>query len=150
VLPPVPPVPQVFLGDLAWVSGRSGWGGGPKKDRSIEGHPIRIGGKEYARGIGTHAESELVYDLKPTYTQFVAVVGTDEEIESTGSPSMVFQVLVDDRLLAESPVIGKGEVWHLQVPLPPGGKRLALKVTKGPDGINHDHGDWANAGLLTR
>lgn len=150
VLPPLPPSPQVHLSDLNWVSGRCGWGGAPKKDRSIEGHTLRIGGKEYARGMGIHAESEIVYDLKPSYTRFVAIVGADEEIESTGSPSMVFQVLVDDRLLTESPIVGKGEVWHFDVPLPPGGKRLALKVTKGPDNINHDHGDWVNAGFLTR
>jgi alpha-glucosidase len=150
VLPPLPPTPQVHLSDLPWVSGKCGWGGAPKKDRSIEGHALKVAGKTYERGMGTHAESEIVYDLKPTYARFVAVVGIDQEIEATGAPSVVYQILVDGKLLAESPIVGKDEAWHFDVALPEGGKRLALRVTKGPDGINHDHADWVNAGFLTR
>ena len=150
VLPPVPPMPNVYLDALSYVSGKCSWGGAPRKNRSIEGNPLKLAGKQYEHGIGTHAESEVVYKLKPTYARFVAVVGIDQEIESTGAPSVVFQVLVDGKKLAESPIIGKDEVWHLDVPLPEGGKRLTLRATKGPDNINHDHADWVNAGFVTR
>jgi alpha-glucosidase len=41
VLPPVPPLPNVYLDSLGWVSAKCGWGGAPKKNRSIEGHPLK-------------------------------------------------------------------------------------------------------------
>ncbi|MBE7558979.1 NPCBM/NEW2 domain-containing protein [bacterium] len=61
---------------------------------------------------------------------------------------MIFQVWMDDKLLAESPLVRANDAWHLDVPLPPGGKMVRLVATDAGDGINCDHADWADAGFI--
>jgi len=149
ILPPEPPAPDVYISDLAPIKAVAGWGGDPKMDRSIEGNPLSVGGKSYAKGIGTHAVSEIVFALRPEYRRFVSVVGNDGEASNRGG-SMSYQVFADDRMLDETPVLSGGEFWHVDVAIPAGAKTLRLVVTDGGDGIGCDHGDWANAGFVTK
>jgi alpha-galactosidase len=73
----------------------------------------------------------------------------DDEMRGHESEtSVVFQVFADEKCLAQSPVIHLNELWRFTVQLPQGSRRLRLVVTDAGDGINCDHGDWANAGFL--
>ena len=47
-------------------------------NKSIDGNPIRIGGKEFAEGVGTRATSVLFVDLAGLADRFSAVVGADD------------------------------------------------------------------------
>ncbi len=53
----------VWLDDLDVSLATQGWGD-PKKNQSIDGHNLSIGGQAFARGFGTHAESVLYINLK--------------------------------------------------------------------------------------
>jgi len=113
--------------------------------RSVDGHPLRIGGRTFAHGLGTHAEGEFEIDLHGTATEFLASAGVDDEVGKKGS--VVFSVWVDDRESFRSPVLHGGDA-----PLPiavdlTGAKRLALVLGDGGDGIDYDHADWAEARL---
>ena len=44
-------------------------------NRSVEGKPLTAGGKTYIQGLGSHANSKLVYDLSGQYERFEAWVG---------------------------------------------------------------------------
>ena len=101
------------------------------------------------KGMGVSARSELAYTFKPKYKAFVAVVGIDDEMIDFAPASVTFQVLADDRLLKETPIMRPGQYWHLNVKLPADTQRVRLIVTDAGDGINGDHGDWANAGFRT-
>jgi hypothetical protein len=148
--PPPPPPADVSIGDLQPLVSTVGWGGYAKRHRSIEGRPLSIAGRAYAKGMGVSAISELVYDLKPEYKAFAAAAGLDDEMRDWTLGSITYQVFVDGKLLHESPVLRQGEAWFINVPIPPGSKQIRLVVGDAGDGINCDHGDWGDAGFLVR
>ena len=147
--PPLPPPPDIFISDLKAVVSTVGYFETAKADRSTQNKPMQIAGKPYNKGMGVSARSELAYTFKPEYKAFVAVVGIDDEMINFAPASVTFQVLADDRLLEETPVMRPGQYWHLNVRLPADTQRVRLIVTDAGDGINGDHGDWANAGFRT-
>ena len=149
-LPPRPPKPDVHLSDLSPLKATSEWGGPPKKDRSILGKPLRIGGRTYAKGMGVHANSELTYALKGELKRFVALVGLDDEKSNDPRASVVFEVHVDGRRLASWAVKKANVVRSFNVALPPGSKQIRLVVTDAGDGIACDHADWVDAGFLRK
>jgi len=146
--PPEIPMPNVHLSDLKPVKATCGWGK-PMADRSVTNKPLSIGGKQYAKGMGVHSFSELVYPLKPGYKAFVAAVGIDAAAKHHGSPA--FQVFIDGKLVRETPtMLGSDGHWNIHTPIPPGSKMIRLVATKGSDGLyNWDHADWANSGFVT-
>ena len=146
--PPEIPMPNVHLSDLEAVKATCGWGK-PMADRSVTNRPLSIGGKQYAKGMGVHSFSELVYPLKPGYKAFVAAVGIDDVAKHRGSPA--FQVFIDGKLVRETPtMLGSDGHWNIHTPIPPGSKMIRLVATKGSDGLyNWDHANWVNAGFVT-
>ncbi len=146
---PRPPAPEVHLSDLAWVRGTAGYGGPPRQDLSIESRGLAIGGEAFSKGIGTHAKSELVYTLDPAWDRFVAIAGIDDEMGNRDVCSVIFRVIVDGEVLAESVVMKAMERWNFDVSLPEGGKQLTLEVLEADSGMNSDHADWVEAGFLS-
>lgn len=144
-----PALPDIYLDSLDWVSATSGWTA-PLKNKSVDGNPLIVAGKTYEHGIGTHANSDIVYKIPEGAKRFVAIVGGDEEVEEAGGyASMLFYVYADNQLLDASPLIGKGHYWNFNVALPAGAKELRLSLRDNGN-KNYDHGDWVNAGFLTR
>jgi glucose/arabinose dehydrogenase/endonuclease YncB( thermonuclease family) len=144
----LPPGGTTYLSDLGPTSATNGWG--PfEKDMSNgdaaagDGRPLTLRGTVYAKGIGTHAISDLHYYIGGSCTAFTAVVGVDDEATTFGS--VVFQVLTDGTKVFDSgTVLGGGAVQNVNVNLT-GKSDLELVVTDAGDGISWDHGDWANA-----
>ena len=143
-----PPQPQIPLGQLTPLKATVGWNGPPKTDKSIQGKPLSIAGSVYAHGIGTHAHSEIEYALKPEFHRFVAVVGVDDEMLNYPEGSVVFEVWIDGRRMAQTAVMRPGEVACVDVNIPAGGKVIRLVAGDAGDGIDADHADWANAGFV--
>jgi hypothetical protein len=111
-------------------------------DKSVEGNKLNLGGKSYARGFGTHANSELVFNLADHFEHFEAWVGVDDEMRSFGKSSVIFKVLADERELFNSGVMRNDTPpRHVSVPLS-GVENLSLVVTDAGDGISGDHADW--------
>ena len=75
------------LTDLKWISATSGYGE-VKVNRTCENRPIIIDNKP-AEGIGSHAESVIIYDLPVGYNTFTATGVVTQE-----KGSVVFGVLV--------------------------------------------------------
>ena len=136
----------VWLSHLKWQSASAGWSPNndklPRLDRSIEGALLVAGRQHYRKGIGTHAPSEIVYDLNGGYTRFAAEVCAAEQ-----GGTVVFQVFGDDRLLSESGVMhGLRGSKEIDVPLE-GVKQLRLVVTDAGDNYFSDCANWAGARL---
>lgn len=120
--------------------------GDPHAGKTVDSNPLTLGGKVYPHGLGTHAVSQLVIDLKGTATRFEAMAGVDDERKGQGS--VVFQVYVDGVKKAETKTLHGGDApVPISVDLT-GAKRLLLTVTDGGDDNTNDHADWAGA-LLT-
>lgn len=68
-----------------------------KVGKNQAGGPLKVGGKEYVDGIGTHAVSVISYNLPAGYTTFRATGGLDAGgIDQAGSkPSVQFRAYTD-------------------------------------------------------
>jgi hypothetical protein len=157
-LPPTPPKPDVYLSDLIpeknqqdgenheIIRDQACWDG----FRNEGLPPIRLAGKTYGKGLSQHTDAETVFELKPEYARFVAVAGVDDCTGNKGA--LFFRVLVDDQLLAESPILrGTAQrYWHFDCPLPSGAKRLTLFSLHSPDNVGFNMCDWAEAGFMLR
>jgi len=150
--PPPPTNPTgtgTYLSDLTWVSATVGWGT-IQKDKSILGNTLTLNGTTYAKGIGTHAVSNIVYNLAGQYTTFTSDVGVDDEENGKGVGSVDFQVIGDGKLLFDSGVLHNGSApAHINISVA-GVKQLTLVATNGVAGsIDYDHADWAGAELFS-
>jgi hypothetical protein len=136
-----------YLSDLSWTSATVGWGT-IQKDKSIKGNPITLRGTVYQKGIGTHANSTITYNLAGKYSTFVSDIGIDDEVNGQGS--VIFQVIGDGKVLyTSSTLTGASAVVHLNINVS-GVQQLQLVCnTATPGNIDYDHGDWAGAKLLS-
>ena len=108
---------------------------------------LRIREREFTKGLGTHAKSEIIFQLDPKdkWQMFTAYVGVD----NAGGPrgTLEFQVYTDGKLAATS---GQVNAAHDAVPIwadVSNCKELKLVVTDADDGIFGDIADWADAVL---
>ena len=137
---------RVWLDELSVTGIACGWGE-VKKNKSINGHQLRIGDKKYQRGIGTHAESIAIYKVDGKAVAFDAEVGLDAEIfpGEAGSASVKFIVRADGRIVADTDVLkGKCAGVHIHAKLADA-KMVELVVSEAGDGDAWDHSDWADA-----
>jgi hypothetical protein len=140
---PVEKINGVFLDTIDPVSVKQGFGE-LKKNRSVWDKEMIIGGQNFRRGLGTHANSEIVYNLDGKYRAFQAWAGPD--MATNGS--MGFTVFVDGQKRWESGRMVRGDAAKgVEVDLT-GAKELRLVVDDGGDSIGGDHADWANARLV--
>ncbi|HXP59131.1 MAG TPA: NPCBM/NEW2 domain-containing protein [Dongiaceae bacterium] len=129
--------------DLSQIE--QGWGS-PHRNRSVEGRELSIGGKKFARGLGTHSESTFLISLGGQAQRFSASVGVDDETDGLGS--VTFRVAGDHKTLWESGVMrGGAPAKPVSVDLT-GVKTLLLAVGDAGDGMDHDHADWAEAVIV--
>ena len=137
-----------YVSDLVVVSQSNGWGP-VERDRSNgeagagDGGPLTIGGVVYAKGLGVHAVSDVVYAVPSGCTSFTAQVGVDDEVGGNGS--VVFEVWADGTKRVSSPrLTGADNAVPLVADLT-GASQLRLVVQNGGDNVDSDHADWAGA-----
>lgn len=113
------------------------------------GHRLRIGGKEYPRGLYCHANSKLLVRLPGPGKQFTAVVGIDSNADtSPGRGSVIFSVRVKERVAFRSAVLREGMPGvPVQVDLA-GAREFYLEIGDAGDGIGWDQSDWADARVV--
>ena len=146
-------MPDVLLETLNPVKIERGWSRGGKDWRkfSCTGGPLSINGRQYADGIGLHAQAEAVFEIKPEYERFVASAGVDD-VGHEGSVKV--SVYGDDQLLLETGVLKcQQPPVNIDLPIPHGadGRRpaqLRIVVSNAVEGINDDHTDLVNAGFV--
>ena len=138
-----------YLSSLTWVSATIGYGT-IGINQTVNGNTITLRGTSYAQGIGTHAVSQIVYNLKGGYSSFVSDVGVDDEENGKGIGSIDFQVIGDGKVLFDSGVVtNNSPVVHINVSVA-GVQQLTLLASNGVAGsIDYDHADWAGAKLIS-
>ncbi|MEO5804436.1 MAG: PVC-type heme-binding CxxCH protein [Verrucomicrobiota bacterium] len=87
---------SVDLTDLKWKSATVGFGE-VGRNKNVKGEPLKIDGKVFANGIGTHAPSIIEYELPETnFTRFMAKVGPDHGgVDQNGGTSVEFFVFTE-------------------------------------------------------
>ena len=133
---------QIWLDDLNIKSFSEGVPSiSPKKCAS--GDTIRLGGKNYERGVGVQSLSILSMSLNGNARHFSAVVGADDMANKEVHYS--FFVLGDRKILFESGEMKVGDQpKNVEVDLK-GIKRLGLLVTIKGEEKGKTYSDWADA-----
>ncbi|MEU6123028.1 NPCBM/NEW2 domain-containing protein [Streptomyces sp. NPDC047123] len=145
-----PPAGTSPLGDLPWLSATNGWGP-VERDTSNgdsgagDGRPITIGGTVYAKGLGVHAESTVEYYTGGACEKVTAQVGVDDETIVKGT--VAFEIWADGRQAASTGVLTNAMPAQELSADVSSAQTVRLVVTDGGDGIDSDHGDWAQASL---
>ncbi len=142
-------LPVLFLSELFPSFAEQAWGE-LHLDASVENHPLRIDGRYFPRGLGTHASSSLTFTINGQARRFRASVGIDDEVREKGSPQdadVRFLVYGDARLLYSSKIMqAGGKPEEIDVTLDD-----VRELTLRADDLGReacDHADWANARLL--
>lgn len=125
----------------------------PKKDKSIDGNYITIGGKVYESGVGTHGPSQIIIKLNGSVTDFYTVLGVDDEVKEAGNFDYHVYVKAEGGATED---VAKGTINRfsnqsvdIHADNLSGWKYLYLETSNGNDGTNTcDHVDWANAYLV--
>ncbi|MEU3983568.1 NPCBM/NEW2 domain-containing protein [Streptomyces sp. NPDC026672] len=145
-----PPAGTSYLSDLPWLSATSGWGPVERDTSNGEevagdGHPITLGGIEYAKGLGVHAASDVAYYTGGACETVTADVGVDDEKGANGS--VAFEVWADGTEVASTGVLTNAMPAQPLTADVTGAEVIRLVVTDGADGADSDHADWAAARL---
>ncbi|GAA0741084.1 DUF4073 domain-containing protein [Clostridium oceanicum] len=140
----------VYASDLDWTKATTSWGS-VQKDKSTSGDTLRLwdGEKEvtYEKGIGTHAYSEVVYNLEgKDFKYFKSTIGVNRTANYRGS--VKFKVFVDEKLVYTSDLMKKDTAAesikiHLE-----GAKIIKLVVDDSGNGRGNDHANWADAKFI--
>jgi hypothetical protein len=115
-------------------------------DATVEGHPMRLSGQEFDRGIGTQSRTLLAYRLEPGDRRFQALVGLDDRAGPLGN--VVFKVRVDDHEAFVSPPMSAGDPAKTVDVDVSGGKTLILFTEFGERGGVRDIADWVEARII--
>ena len=120
-----------------------------RRDRSVDGNPITLNGKTFAKGLGVHSRCELTYSLDGKFRRFLSEIGIDDEAEGG---NVEVRVEVDAKQVfpaagAKKLVSSKAGPVPVDVDVS-GGKSLRLIVDFGERLHVNDHADWANARLV--
>jgi nicotinamidase-related amidase len=160
--PVLPPLPDVYLDELAYIPngytrnvGESLWH--PVTNKSYEGKTLRIRNKAYERGLGFRAPSSVQYEIKPEYKRFVARAGIDDSPRDRLDgmflgmhSSVVFRLFIDGVMMAESPVMRiTQEPWRFDIEIPKGSRRLNIVCMDAGSRNILDYGNWVDAGFIT-
>jgi len=120
-----------------------------RADRNVTGGRLRLRGRTYAKGLGTHSRSEITYELDQKYERFQTVMGIDDC--SNGAGQVVFTVLVDGQRVFQSPMLsGTDPACPLPAVNVSGGHHLTLIVDYGAGGDVLDRADWCDALLIRK
>jgi hypothetical protein len=120
----------------------------PRLNKSVEGNLLRIGGKTFERGVGTHSEGRIWVKLHGAAVSISGIVGIDDEVADKGCA--IFQVIGDYKVLWDS---GKLRGSHAGKPFNvnlKGVEVLELLVLESEGGFGHDHSNWVDTKITYR
>jgi hypothetical protein len=116
-----------------------------RRDRNLDGGPLRVGNKVYSRGLAIHSKTYLRYRIGSEYRRFKAVMGIDQVVGRKGDVHVV--ISGDGKVLFEGEVRGTDEPHDLDLPVE-GVRDLEILVDFGADLDIADHLDLADARVL--
>ena len=142
------PVETVYLSNIAPVGTPiNGWGP-VERDMSTggtgegDGGVLLLNGVSYEKGLGVHADSEIVYDLNGEFEYFYSDIGLNAGPRPNGE--VIFEVYGDSALLFSSGVVtGESATQSLKIDVE--GVELLRLVVDGNGSIDHDSANWADA-----
>jgi len=115
--------------------------GEPKMGKSVENNAMRIDGRVFEFGVGSHAGSKLAWNLNGAYKKFYSYIGLDDE--SACGNGAIWVVKGDGNQLYRSKVLVSRNIDSLSVDIS-GVNVLELETLDNGD-KDCDHANWAGA-----
>jgi hypothetical protein len=118
-----------------------------RRNATVSGDVLRLGGRTFDHGLGTQSRTLLVYKLEPGVKRFQSLVGVDDRAGPLGN--VVFKVQTGDKktLFETGPLVAGEAPKFVDVDLA-GVTFLILSTEFGDRGDVQDHADWAEARLI--
>lgn len=115
-------------------------------NQGIDQSSLELAEVKYNKGLATHANSTIIYQLDGNDSNFHAIIGLDSG-QACEDGSIVFLVYIDDKKIYQS-----AEFQHTSTPITldldiTDASVIVLKVNDTGDGIKCDHATWADAYL---
>jgi len=125
-----------------------GW----RKDKSVTGQALEIGGVRYGKGLGMHSRCRLSFALDDSYVSLEAGVGVCDEVERLGlTGAAIARVLVDGAVIFESGELVAGAPASVIPRIDLKGKRvLTIEVDFGKGGDIGDRVAFVDPLLVRR
>ncbi len=105
--------------------------------------PLEILGYPFATGFGVRVGTSITYELDPSYSRFVAVLGLANGWQEVGP----YEILLDDEVYwtsSEPRAFGRNTPGcQIDIPIPPDHKTIQLRL----QGRGDSSGAWAAAGF---
>lgn len=118
-----------------------------RRDRNLDGRPLRVGDRNYARGLSIHSKTLLQYRLDGDYRRFQAVMGIDRNIEGWEQGHVKVVIRGDGKPLLETEVRGTDEPRPIDLDVS-GVRDLQILVDFGSNLDIADHLDLAEARVI--
>ena len=110
------------------------------------GSPLQIGQAEFSRGLGHHANGEIVIDLRGQYRLFRAKIGVQWQGGNRGS--VIFRISIDGKTVFETePMSDSDPAREVEIPVE-NARELRLIADTAGDGIGCDMANWVEARLV--
>ncbi len=140
-----------YASDIKEKSAQTGWGG-LRKDKAPSNTPIKLINlgevKIYEKGLGLHANASVVYNLEGKgYSTFESYIGIDQEMAASNTPSALFKIYLDDKLVYESSEMRSNTPNEL-VKIDLGDAKEIKLVTDSNGNNSGDHTVWADAKFI--
>jgi hypothetical protein len=62
-----------------------------RRDKNLDGGPLRVGKEVFSKGLALHAYTELVYDIGGQFEEFKTVLGVDPQVGGEGRVKIVIE-----------------------------------------------------------
>lgn len=124
-----------YLTDLPYLI-QGGYNGATYIDKAFGGATMKLGGVQYNKGFGFHADGWVASDCALTaFERFAAVVGKND----SRSGKLGFTLTADNTALCERTIVNSGEYLDWDYAVPAGTKVLKITADTGGDGNGQDH-----------
>lgn len=134
------PAGPVYLSDLSPIKYYQQHGQ-LHMDRTVMGNRLVVNGFFYTKGIGTHANSSIEYQINSRYRFLEGAVGLDDDVANNGN-KIEAMIYADNKLIYRSGILqGWMNPHYFRLNIA-GTKVLKLVINDGGDGANYDHSDW--------
>ncbi len=134
-------MPPAAVTEAGWFGTVFPW----RRDASVGGRPLTLGGRVFERGLGVHSRSSLAYRLDRKFSLLTGVIGLDDAAGGRGH--VEFVVRGDGRELLRAAMGGADKARPVRLAVA-GVERLELLVDFGEGEDAGDHADWADLRLV--
>lgn len=119
----------------------------PRKDRSFDGGPLRLGGQSYAKGLALKSRTLLVYRTAGKYSRFETIAGIDAGVAPLGHVRLTIRGDDKPQPLFEADIAGGDAPLPISLNIS-GVRKLSIEVDFGQGGDVSDYLDLCEARVI--